>query len=269
MQKTHYTKEKQKVGIFGFTGCAGDQLVIIHDEDRLLDYFTNAEIKSFIMASSESDNECDLDLALVEGSINTEEEIKELQHIRKRAKILVAIGNCAMHGGIQAGLFGDGKWEERYKAIYGDEITLVSAFEPTPLSNHVKVDLSIPGCPIDKDQIYEAFSRFIHGVPLQIIDQPTCHTCKIKENHCLLDDNILCLGPITTDGCYAACPSNNVPCMGCYGLYRNANLPSFIKIAEDMGYSRERILTRLSCHGGATLQKHLKALKIDNRGSEK
>lgn len=262
MDRAHYIDKKLKIGIFGFTGCAGDQLVIIHDEDRLLDYFMNAEIKSFIMASSESDNECDLDVAFVEGSINTEEEIKELNNIRKRAKLVIAIGNCAMHGGIQAGLFGDGKWEERYKAIYGDQITLTSAFEPTPISTHVKVDLSIPGCPIDKDQIYNAFSRLVHGIPLQLVEQPVCQTCKIKENYCLLEDKVLCLGPITDDGCQAACPSNNVACMGCYGLYSNANLPSFVKMGEDLGYSKERILTRLSCHGGATLQKHLKAMKI-------
>ena len=37
MKVPYFTDEKLKVGIFGFTGCAGDQLVLIHDEDRLLE----------------------------------------------------------------------------------------------------------------------------------------------------------------------------------------------------------------------------------------
>lgn len=260
MQEKYYRKDKLKIGIFGFTGCAGDQLVIIHDEDRLVDYFIHADIREFIMASSYKDTDCDLDVALVEGSINTSAEIEELKHIRQRSKLLVAIGSCAVHGGIQAGLHADGKWEERYQSVYGDTIKLTTAFDPTPLSDHVDVDLNIPGCPIDKDQIYETFSRLVHGVPPRNINLPVCHTCKQKENVCLLDKKILCLGPVTMDGCYGACPSNNVACMGCFGLYEDANLKGFIQMAQELGYSEARTLQRLSCHGGATLQKKIKEL---------
>ncbi|TET07888.1 MAG: NADH:ubiquinone oxidoreductase, partial [Candidatus Thorarchaeota archaeon] len=31
--------EKPKVGIYGFTGCAGDKLLIIHTEDEILNLF--------------------------------------------------------------------------------------------------------------------------------------------------------------------------------------------------------------------------------------
>jgi sulfhydrogenase subunit delta len=266
LYKSYYRDSKLKIGIFGFTGCAGDQLVIIHDEDRLLDYFMNAEIKSFIMASSNPDHNCDLDVALVEGSINTEAEREELLKIRSRSKLLIAIGSCAVHGGIQAGLFNDGNWEKRFKAIYGDVVTLTTAFDPTPLSHHVKVDLNIPGCPIDKDQIYEAFSRLVHGVPARTLNLPVCHTCKMKENYCILQDNILCLGPVTLDGCKAACPSNNVACMGCYGLYPDANLKGFMNMASDLGFSKKATIQRLTCHGGATLQEKLK--EINEEGKE-
>ena len=38
-----------RVGIYGFTGCAGDQLMILNCEDRLVDLFGTADIHSFAM----------------------------------------------------------------------------------------------------------------------------------------------------------------------------------------------------------------------------
>ena len=262
MKVPYFTEEKIKVGIYGFTGCAGDQLVIIHDEDRLVEYFTGADIRSFVMASSLSDEECELDIAIVEGAIHTDHEVQELMKIRERAKILVAIGNCAMHGGMQSGLHGDGKWEERFKAVYGETIMLTPAFEPQPLSHFVKVDATIPGCPIDKDQVYEAFARLVHGLPPELRIQPVCETCKQKENICLLDKGILCLGPITADGCKAACPSNNLPCMGCYGIYEGANIPGFMAKGKELGYSQDKIISLMRTHGGATINKKLRELEL-------
>jgi len=43
-------EHKAIVGVFGFSGCAGDQLRLIHMEDELVDLFTSAEIKFFHMA---------------------------------------------------------------------------------------------------------------------------------------------------------------------------------------------------------------------------
>ena len=60
---------KPTVGIFGLTGCAGDQLVILNCEDRLLDVVALLDIRDFLMASSEIDAACPLDIALVEGAV--------------------------------------------------------------------------------------------------------------------------------------------------------------------------------------------------------
>ena len=100
---------KPKVGIYGFTGCAGDQLLIIHTEKEILNLFGSVDIKSFVMASS-NPVEGELDVAFVEGSVSTEEEREHLLEIRKRAKILVALGKCAVSGGPQAMYTGEGKF---------------------------------------------------------------------------------------------------------------------------------------------------------------
>ena len=90
------------VGIFGLTGCAGDQLVILNCEDELLDIVGALDIRDFLMASSENDEDCALDIALVEGAVLSKRDEETLKRIRERAGMLVAIGTCAVWGGVAA-----------------------------------------------------------------------------------------------------------------------------------------------------------------------
>ena len=93
---------KPTVGIFGLTGCAGDQLAILNCEDQLLDLVALIDIREFLMASSENDTDCPLDVALVEGAVVSEKDAARLRAIRKRSKALVALGTCAVWGGVAA-----------------------------------------------------------------------------------------------------------------------------------------------------------------------
>src|SRR6476661_5136180 len=88
------------VGIFGLTSCAGCQLNILNCEEELLAIAGALDIRDFLMASSGNDTVCNLDIALVEGSIVSKLDETTLRHIRERSKTLIAIGTCAMFGGI-------------------------------------------------------------------------------------------------------------------------------------------------------------------------
>ena len=61
--------DKPSIGIYGLTGCAGDQLAILNCEDELLDIAGSLDIKFFPMATSANDEECSLDIVFVEGSV--------------------------------------------------------------------------------------------------------------------------------------------------------------------------------------------------------
>ena len=93
---------KPTLGIFGLTGCAGDQLVILNCEDQLLDVVALVDLRDFTMASSETFQDCALDVALVEGAVATGRDAETLKAIRKRAHTLVALGSCAVWGGVAA-----------------------------------------------------------------------------------------------------------------------------------------------------------------------
>ncbi|MFW3145944.1 MAG: [Fe-Fe] hydrogenase large subunit C-terminal domain-containing protein [Thermoplasmatota archaeon] len=150
---------KVKVGIFGLTSCAGDQLTILNCEEDLLEIFESLDIKVFTMASSGSDFGM-LDIAFVEGAVITEEDIEMLHRIRKNSRRVVAIGTCAASGGVATGKDIMGA-AEAYKAVYGDQMINTTPLKKAyPLDYFVEVDYTIRGCPIREEEVMYYFRKF-------------------------------------------------------------------------------------------------------------
>ncbi len=261
-KKNSHNHEKPRIGIYGFTGCAGDQLLIIHTEDQILNLFNAADVRSFVMASSNPIEE-ELDVALIEGSISTEEEKKHILEIRKRSKILVAIGNCAVLGGPQAMYTNDDNFHERIEAVYGKVDFITNPLESTPIDHHVTVDYYLPGCSISQSQTMSLLSRLIHGHDPDEDLHPVCHQCKLNENRCLLIDNKFCLGPLTRGGCGSACPNLGLPCVGCWGPNPDGNFKSHFELLEKIGYSRVDTTRLIRNYGGHRILKFLEDQQTD------
>lgn len=218
------------VGIFGLTGCAGDQLVIINAEDELLDIARMLDVKDFLMASSDNDTAAPLDVALVEGAVVSARDEAALRRIRERAHLLVAVGTCAVWGGIPAldrGL-DRGRLME---TVYGADAARFNDAHARALHEVVKVDLAVTGCPVEKREILAAIAGLLNGDPPLAATTPVCAECRMREHNCMLvEKSIPCVGCLTASGCGARCPGLGVPCVGCRGPAPDANLPS----ARDM-----------------------------------
>ncbi|MFW9907844.1 MAG: hypothetical protein ACFFEF_04655 [Candidatus Thorarchaeota archaeon] len=250
---------KPKVGVYGFTGCAGDQLLIIHTEEQLLNLFNAVDIKSFVMASSNPVEE-NLDVAFVEGSVSTEEEREHLKEIRKRTQVVVAIGNCAVSGGPQSMFVGDGSFNKRLKQVYGNVEFITEPVEASPIDQVVTVDYYLPGCPISKHQAMALIGRLIHGAEPDESRHPVCHECKLNENRCLLLDSRFCLGPLTKGGCDSACPSHGLSCVGCWGPNTDGNFSEHFKLLESFGIPFDDIMRRIRNFGGHKILEHIQGL---------
>ena len=255
------TKSSPKIGVYGFTGCAGDQLMILNCEDQLVDIFGAVEVRSFVMAKSDN-HEGELDVAFIEGSISTDEQEKRIKEIRARSKVLVAIGTCACWGGPQAMILGDGTFEEKYKKVYGNaKITLAKAFEAKPVDAVVTVDMYIPGCPIDKGEFLGAVSKVVAGRHPYLYKFPVCNECRWKENPCILYDGKFCAGPLTKAGCGAVCPSHGLPCVGCWGPTDDLNVSSEYKLLKEKGYDPDEIIRKIRKFGGSGVAKLVRELE--------
>jgi len=236
---------KPKVGIYGLTGCAGDQLVISNCEDELLDIAGALDIKSFPMGMSGGDDKCPLDIVFVDGSVVQPQNEQMLKSLRERSKLLVAIGTCAVWGGVQA-MKNELSREELKMHVYGPAGKVFDVIRAQPLSSFVKVDLAISGCPIEKEQLLQAVASLLHGDLPRLPGYAVCTECKMAEYPCLLvEKGQLCLGPITVAGCKARCPSYGQPCIGCRGPVEEANVSSEVKVLKEQGFTRVDIQNRL------------------------
>jgi coenzyme F420-reducing hydrogenase gamma subunit len=212
---------KPTVGIFGLTGCAGDQLAILNCEDELLDLVAFIDIRDFLMGSSGNDTGCALDVALVEGAVLTERDAEMLRAIRKRSGLLVALGTCAVWGG-------------------------VAALDRGALHEVVKVDLRITGCPIEKDQFIAAIAGLLNGDLPVYPDYALCTECRMRENNCLLiERGEICCGPLTVAGCGARCPELRIACIGCRGPLDDGNPNSMLDMLEKKGIGRRQVEDKL------------------------
>jgi coenzyme F420-reducing hydrogenase gamma subunit len=175
----------------------------------------------------------------------SERDKNTLLRIRQRAELLVAIGTCAVWGGVAA-MDGDVERAELLEQVYGPVGRTYDSTRARALREVVKVDLSIPGCPIEKEQFLAAVASLLNGDAPLLPEQAVCAECKTQENNCLLvRKGAACCGPLTVGGCGARCPAMRIPCVGCRGPAGDANVASALAIFEEKGVSREEIASKL------------------------
>jgi coenzyme F420-reducing hydrogenase gamma subunit len=215
---------KPKVAFFDFSCCEGCQLAAIDLEpEQLLDLLEVIDIVEFREALSEkSDN---YDIAIVEGSITRDSDIPRLKKIRETAKILITLGSCSTIAGINA-LKNFQSKEQYQKAVYPDDPSKYETTTARAVDEIVKVDAFIPGCPIDTGEFLRVVKNLVLGKNPDIPTYSVCVECKAKENVCVYEKGIPCLGPITRAGCGARCPSNGGYCFGCRGIIPEPNIKS-------------------------------------------
>jgi sulfhydrogenase subunit delta len=162
----------------------------------------------------------------VEGSITTPHDAQRIQQVRQASRYLVSLGACATAGGIQA-LRNYRDVKEFISIVYASPEYIDTLATSTAISDHVKVDFELRGCPIDKGQLLEVLTAFLQGRRPNIPNHSVCLECKLKGNVCIMvAHGTPCLGPVTHAGCGALCPSYDRGCYGCFGPMETPNAAS-------------------------------------------
>lgn len=236
---------KPKVAFFDFASCEGCQLQVVNLEESVIDLIELVDVVSFREAMKEHSN--DYDIAFIEGSIARPMDEERLKEIRRRTKLLVALGACACIGGINA-LRNQFPVDKVKKTVYGEaNIENNPYFEVFPtksVEEVVKVDYYIRGCPIDRDELAKVITSLALGKKPEIPNYPICVECKKKENICVFEEEKFCLGPITRGGCGAICPTNKNGCEGCRGLLDDPNTDSELEVLQKYSLTLEEALSR-------------------------
>ncbi|MCZ7527996.1 MAG: oxidoreductase [Acidimicrobiia bacterium] len=224
---------RPKLAVWKFASCDGCQLTLLDCEDELLDVAGAVDIAYFLEASRTT-VEGPYDLSLVEGSVTTPADRERIQEVRRASRHLVTIGACATAGGIQA-LRNFADVREYLAVVYATPQFISTLDTSTPIAAHVRVDLELRGCPIDKRQLLEVIDAFLHGRRPAVRTHSVCLECKQRGNVCVMvAHGTPCLGPVTQTGCGALCPGYHRGCYGCFGPMESPNTASL------SGWLRER-----------------------------
>lgn len=233
-------KIKPKLAVWKFSSCDGCQLSLLDCEDELLAITGEIEIAYFLEASRR-ELPGPYDLSLVEGSITTPQDAQRIKKVREESKFLVTIGACATAGGIQAlRNFKDVK--DFMSIVYARPEYISTLDTSTPISDHVKVDFELRGCPINKKQLVEVISAFLNHRKPNTPAHSVCVECKQQGTVCVMvAHGTPCLGPVTHAGCSAICPAYHRGCYGCYGPKETPNTASLSQWWQHLGVAPDKI----------------------------
>ena len=242
--------------------CSGCEIALLNCGELLLDLLDRVEIVHFPLLMDhkygigELPDLPEADIGLVSGGVASAEHLTMLKAMRQQCRTLVSFGTCATHGGIPAlrNLWAIETAQQTVFSRPGGESN-VPAEVPAPLDRvysideKVTVDCCLPGCPPRPETIVAVIDALATGAVPPLPGKSVCETCPtirkgkgqrvvrrflenadynpdepIGQMRCLLEQGLLCMGPVTAGGCGGAevplCVQARVPCRGCYGPVR-------------------------------------------------
>ncbi|MCA9400218.1 MAG: oxidoreductase [Candidatus Omnitrophica bacterium] len=155
---------RKKIATVWLGGCSGCHMSFLDIDERILDVVKLADIVKSPIVDTKAFPD-DVDIAIIEGAVASDEHLSEIKHIRQKSKTLVALGDCAVTGNVTSLRNGIPKGElltYSYKdAISNDQGVLPDdpilqqlTDQVHPLHEVVSVDYYIPGCPPSADVIF-------------------------------------------------------------------------------------------------------------------
>lgn len=233
---------RPRLAVFKFASCDGCQLQLLSCEDELLQISQQFEIVHFLEATSHTEPG-PYDIAIVEGSITTADDKQRIQQVRNQSRYLMTIGACATAGGIQA-LKNWGDRADFLRCVYAEPSYIETLSTSTAISDHVRVDFELRGCPINRHQLLEVIRSLLHRRRPRTPVHAVCLDCKLSGTVCVsVARDIACLGPITQSGCGAICPRFDRGCYGCFGPASQANCDSLADHYVHRGTSPSQLVT--------------------------
>jgi NAD-reducing hydrogenase small subunit len=173
---------KPKVSSDWLAACAGCHMSLLDMDERIVQVAQLADIRATPITDLKEPDEGGVDVGILTGAINTTTNEEVALKMRERCKILVALGDCAVFGGVIA-MRNFFKIEDVLRRAYVEtestdgEGKIPSSPEigqPTlvrAVGEVVKVDISIPGCPPDADVIFYALAELAQGRIPEIKDE--------------------------------------------------------------------------------------------------
>ncbi|MCS6811369.1 MAG: NADP oxidoreductase [Tepidimonas sp.] len=156
---------KWRVATVSLAGCFGCHMSLLDIDERLFDLIERVEFDRSPLTDLKELAPCDL--GLVEGGLCNAENVEVLRRFRAHCRILVAVGACAITGGLPA-LRNHLDVGTLLRATYGErvpddpELPLPLA-RVLPVHEVVRIDHALPGCPPPADAFWQLLQDLMAG----------------------------------------------------------------------------------------------------------
>ena len=168
-----HAPRKYRVATVSLAGCFGCHMSFLDIDERLLQLLELVEFDRSPLTDIKIIGRCDI--GLIEGGLCNAENVQVLREFRAHCKTLVAVGACAINGGLpaqrnqldvgkilrdvycnQAGL-------SPHSRIPDDPELPLPLNQVHPIHEVVHVDYFLPGCPPTADAIWAIVNDLIAG----------------------------------------------------------------------------------------------------------
>ena len=171
---------KVRIATVSLAGCFGCHMAILDMDERLIELLKLVEIdRSPLTDIKRFTRRCDI--GIIEGGCCNEENVHVLQDFRRNCDVLIALGQCAIMGGLPAMrnaiMHSDDPLrdclEEAYisgpyirntsRNIPNDPVLPLLLDKVYPCGDVVRIDHQIPGCAPSGDIIYDTLVKLLSG----------------------------------------------------------------------------------------------------------
>ena len=171
--------DRVRLATVWLAGCSGCHMSFLDLDEWLIELAGRAELVYSPLADVKEYPE-GVDVALVEGAVANEENLRMVRQVRARSKVLVSFGDCAVTGNVTALRNPLGVALEVLRPVYlesgdlnariPDEKGIVPVLldRVQPLHAVVPVDFYLPGCPPDARRIRTVLEDVVAGKAPQL-----------------------------------------------------------------------------------------------------
>jgi len=173
-------RKKVRIATTSLSGCFGCHMSFLDIDERLIELVDLVEFDRSPLTDIKHCGPCDV--AIVEGGVCNAENVHVLRELRANAKVLVALGACAVNGGLPAQRnhldVGDCLMRvycDRTGGKVPDDPELPLLLDKVhPINEVVRVDYFVPGCPPSGDAIWKYLTDLIFG-RIPRLEHPMLH----------------------------------------------------------------------------------------------
>jgi len=208
------TSPKPKAACYWACGCGGCDVALLDTAHQVLELAEHVDFVFWPIALDFKEKDVvalddgAIDICFFNGAIRNDENLHMARLLRRKSKLLVALGICAQTGGVHS-LLNTSDAEAVQRTVYEEvpgtdnpaglrprtstpapegELRLPALFDRvTPLADAVEVDFTIPGCPPAPERLSEVLHAYVSGslpaagAVLCASDRALCETCPREQ----------------------------------------------------------------------------------------